>query len=143
MRIIIIIFCLLPLINSAPSKSLDLSSSPPHKLTILHTNDIHAHFDQFNKYGNDCSPEEIRLNKCFGGVARISYLVDKIRSEQDNVLLMDAGDEFSGSLFYKFFKSDIITQWMNGVKYDLMVNPGCGGCQNLQLICFPLDNWKP
>ena len=42
--------------------------------------------------------------KCFGGIARVKTMIDQRRSALkdagENVLVIDAGDEFQGSLFY-------------------------------------------
>eukprot|EP00842_Homolaphlyctis_polyrhiza_P001436 jgi/Hompol1/2293/HPOL_005928-RA len=85
----------------------------PCKFTILHTNDIHAHFDQFNSGGVDCSPKNIAAGQCYGGIARIKTVVDAFRANNSNVALMDAGDQFQGTLFFNVFGSALSTQFMN------------------------------
>ena len=57
--------------SGTPSSSQDI----PRKITILHTNDIHAHMEEFNRGGNGCKPQEIADNQCFGGVASTLSLV--------------------------------------------------------------------
>ncbi|TPX56619.1 hypothetical protein PhCBS80983_g04420 [Powellomyces hirtus] len=89
-------------------------------MTILATNDIHAHLDEFNKGGTDCRQKDIDANLCFGGAARIKYLVDKTRAENDNVVLLDAGDQFQGTLFFNVFGGTVSGQIMNMLKYDAM-----------------------
>ncbi len=54
------------------------------KLTILHTNDVHSRIEPF--------PMDGSRNQGLGGTARRSALIKKIRGEQENVLLLDAGD---------------------------------------------------
>lgn len=98
-----------------------ISASISSVITILHTNDIHAHFEEFNRNWQDCSSKDIAANECFGGVARISHLVDEIRSKTPNILFFDAGDQFVGTNYFKYFKASIIAEWMNSIKYDLMV----------------------
>ena len=44
-------------------------------LTILHTNDVHAHFVQFDKYAVDCDEEEAAAGECFGGTAREYFIL--------------------------------------------------------------------
>lgn len=44
------------------------------EFTILHNNDIHARFEQTNKYGAVCTQEDANMNKCFGGVARVAHV---------------------------------------------------------------------
>ena len=56
------------------------------KLTVLHTNDVHSHIDPF--------PADDPRNPNKGGVARRAALIEQIRREDPNVLLLDAGDIF-------------------------------------------------
>jgi len=90
------------------------------QMTILHTNDTHSHVLEFNKYGSDCSSEDSAAGLCFGGVARRQTLIDQTRLEHQNVLLLDAGDQFQGSLFFTYFKGEVTSYFMNQMKYDAM-----------------------
>ena len=54
------------------------------RLVILHTNDVHSRIDPF--------PMDGSRNQGMGGVAARSALINKIRQENPNVLLLDAGD---------------------------------------------------
>ena len=56
------------------------------KITILHTNDTHSHIDPF--------PADHPRNPNMGGAARRAAIIDNIRKEEKNVLLLDAGDIF-------------------------------------------------
>lgn len=40
------------------------------KLTIVHNNDVHAHFDEINVHSGECKDEQARNNDCYGGEAR-------------------------------------------------------------------------
>jgi 5'-nucleotidase/UDP-sugar diphosphatase len=80
------------------------------ELTILHTNDLHAHYDSFEPWG-----EPIQ-----GGVARLKTAVDEIRGEIDNVLLLDAGDQFQGTLFFTVGGAKVVADVMNELGYDAM-----------------------
>ena len=62
------------------------SSIKEKKITILHTNDVHSHIDPF--------PENHPRNPSMGGVARRANIIEQIRKEEENVLLLDAGDIF-------------------------------------------------
>jgi len=99
---------------------ISLTSADPARLTILHTNDVHAHVLQFNKYGAHCSPEETAQSACFGGVARLATEVAHIRAEHGNLLLLDAGDQFQGSLFYNRFKGRVAARFMSRLGYQAM-----------------------
>ena len=56
------------------------------KLTILHTNDVHSRIEPF--------PLSDPKYPDMGGFARRSAVIESIRKENDNVLLLDAGDVF-------------------------------------------------
>ena len=85
-------------------------------LTILHTNDIHVHYAPYNPDGSACTNEA----NCLGGTARLKTLVDQQRILHPNSILVDAGDQFQGTLYYKLFKAEIVTQTMNAVGYQAM-----------------------
>ena len=59
------------------------------KLTILHTNDTHSNIDPL--------PDNHPKYPGMGGVAKRHALIKKIRSEEQHVLLFDAGDIFQGT----------------------------------------------
>ena len=93
-----------------------------YKLTILHTNDIHSRIESINKYDSTCDAEGEAEGKCFGGVARIKSMVDARRDAlaDQNVLLLDAGDPFQGSLFYTTYKGAAEAEFMEDIGYDVM-----------------------
>ncbi|HEV7435087.1 MAG TPA: 5'-nucleotidase C-terminal domain-containing protein [Pseudorhizobium sp.] len=93
-----------------------------YELNILHINDLHSRIEAINKYDSTCSEEEASKNECFGGIARVKTAIDTRRGElQDaNLLVLDAGDQFQGSLFYSMFKSGPIADFMNGIRFDAM-----------------------
>ena len=80
---------------------LSLSFSENHKkhITILHTNDVHSHIEPFG-------PNHPR-NANMGGVARRAALVETIRNENPNTLLLDAGDIFQGTPFFNFYGGEL------------------------------------
>ncbi|MFK7050515.1 MULTISPECIES: bifunctional UDP-sugar hydrolase/5'-nucleotidase [Flavobacterium] len=81
------------------------------KLTILHTNDTHSQIDPF--------PEGHPKNPNLGGVARRAALINQIRKEEDNVLLLDAGDIFQGTPYFNYYGGEIEFKVMSMMKYDL------------------------
>lgn len=92
------------------------------ELNILHINDLHSRIEAINKYDSTCSAEEAGKNECFGGIARVKSAIDARRGELSgkNVLTLDAGDQFQGSLFYTNYKSAPIAEFMNGIGFDAM-----------------------
>lgn len=78
----------------------------PFALTIMHTNDVHASHEP-NGDGD-------------GGAARQATVVNQIRSEVDNYLLVDGGDRFTGTLFHLQWQGQDSAQIMNMIGYDAM-----------------------
>ncbi len=85
-------------------------------LTIIHTNDVHAHYEPFDSSGGSCDADE----ECWGGSARTAGMIDKIRGEGGNVLLVDAGDQFQGTLFFNQYKGQDARELMNDIGYQVM-----------------------
>lgn len=82
-----------------------------NKLTILHTNDTHSNIDPF--------PENHARYPGKGGVARRYEMIQKIRSEEDNVLLLDAGDIFQGTPYFNKFGGVLEMKLMTKLGYDV------------------------
>lgn len=87
------------------------SSPKTKKITILHTNDVHSHIDPFG-------PEDGR-NANKGGVARRATLVNSIRKENPNTLLLDAGDIFQGTPYFNYYGGELEFKLMSMLNYDL------------------------
>lgn len=81
------------------------------KITILHTNDVHSHIDPF--------PSDDPRNANMGGVARRAALVNSIRKENPNVLLLDAGDVFQGTPYFNYYGGELELKLMSMMQYDL------------------------
>ncbi|MBP6550372.1 MAG: metallophosphatase [Flavobacterium sp.] len=95
------------------SLGLSLSSfkSDIKHITILHTNDVHSHIDPF--------PADDPRNPNMGGVARRSALIETIRQENPNLLLLDAGDIFQGTPYFNYYGGELEFKLMSIMKYDL------------------------
>jgi 5'-nucleotidase/UDP-sugar diphosphatase len=96
------------------------SITSEYELTILHTNDNHARVDQYNRNGARCTEADDLAGLCIAGTPRLATKVSEIRSDVDNVLLLDAGDQFQGTLFFNLFKEEILNLTMNYLEYDAM-----------------------
>ncbi len=98
------------------------TASADFSLTILHTNDIHSRIESINKYDSTCNAEGEAEGECFGGVARIKTKMDELRNQlgNQNVLVLDAGDPFQGSLFYTTYKGEAEAKFMEVIGYDAM-----------------------
>ncbi len=89
-------------------------------LTILHTNDIHAHLASFDSLGAFCGPEKEAAGKCLGGAARLATAVARERARGGDTLLLDAGDQFQGTLYFTKYKGEACAFFMNRLGYDAM-----------------------
>ncbi|MEJ7694619.1 metallophosphatase [Daejeonella sp.] len=80
------------------------------KLVFLHTNDVHSRIDPF--------PMDGSRNQGMGGVAPRASLIKKIRGEEKNVLLLDAGDIFQGTPYFNFYGGELEIKMMSMMAYD-------------------------
>ena len=79
------------------------------KLTILHINDIHGDF----------LPTRGAFGVYKGGLSRLSGYVKKVRSEEKNVILANAGDMFRGSVIDSEFLGLSTIDMMNTLAPDV------------------------
>lgn len=71
----------------------------PFTLSLMHSNDTHANLDQ---------------------IAKKVTAVKEVRAAKPNALLVDAGDVFSGTLYFNEFKGQADLKFMNLMGYDIM-----------------------
>lgn len=89
-------------------------------LTVLHTNDVHARFDASTASGAVCRDDS--TSKCYGGVARRVTIVKQLRDRYGpNLLLLDAGDQYQGTMWFYVHRGAAAVHFMNQLKYDAMV----------------------
>lgn len=89
--------------------SADTNSAVTTHLTILYDNDIHGHLLPF---------DDSRSGKDIGGAARRTYLIKKLKSENPNNLVLDAGDLLSGTPISGFFKGEADFGTFERMPYD-------------------------
>ena len=97
-------------VAGTPSFNLFAKTKKSKKITILHTNDVHSHIDPF-------SPEDASFPNQ-GGVARRLTLIESIRKENPNTLLLDAGDIFQGTPYFNFYGGELEFKLMSMMQYD-------------------------
>jgi len=102
---------LTPFCSAMPGVSLSSFKSDIKQITVLHTNDVHSHIDPF--------PMDNPRNPNMGGVARRASLIETIRTENPNVLLLDAGDIFQGTPYFNYYGGELEFKLMSMMKYDL------------------------
>lgn len=79
--------------------STDVVEAAALEMTIFHTNDTHAHVET---------------------AGQRAALVKQLRSTHPNNLLLDAGDVFSGTLYFNEWKGQADLEIMNYLQYDAM-----------------------
>lgn len=86
-------------------------NSKQKRITILHTNDTHSQIEPFElnhyRYPNKA------------GIARRATLIESIRKENENTLLLDAGDIFQGTPYFNYFGGELEFKLMSMLQYDL------------------------
>lgn len=94
-------------------------------IDILHFNDFHSRIEDINAFNSTCSAEDETAGKCFGGAARLVTAInserDAIKAQAGNVLVLNAGDVFQGSLFFTLGAGAAEVEMMNRLGLDAMV----------------------
>lgn len=75
-------------------------------VVILHTNDTHSQIDP--------------TDDDKGGILRRKVLIDSVRSANDNVLLVDAGDRVQGTLYFNLYGGKVECDFTNELGYDFV-----------------------
>ncbi|WP_339824090.1 5'-nucleotidase C-terminal domain-containing protein [Paenibacillus sp. FSL R7-0163] len=91
--------------HDAVLAQIDFNTAEDFPLTILHTNDTHAGLDTVS------SPNNI--------LRRVTAIQDA-KATTENPILVDAGDVFSGTLYFNKYLGQADLAFMNLVKYDAM-----------------------
>jgi 5'-nucleotidase len=79
-------------------------------ITILHTNDTHSQIDPILENDKTYAGK--------GGVARRATLVKRVRRENPNTLVIDAGDVLQGTPYFNFYKGEVEYKAMSLIGYD-------------------------
>ncbi|XP_034235169.1 snake venom 5'-nucleotidase-like isoform X2 [Thrips palmi] len=88
------------------------------ELTLLHVNDVHARYEQTNKLSGTCSDSDAKANNCYGGQARMATVIKQARKDDANVLVLNAGDTYQGTVYFSIFKADISAKFVNLLQFD-------------------------
>lgn len=89
-------------------KTAGSQTAPDLQLTILHTNDLHAHDQSSTEKGHKIA-----------GMARLGHLIRALRRENPDAIVVDAGDIFQGTPFYGFYHGEVEVHLLNEIGYDL------------------------
>jgi 5'-nucleotidase len=80
------------------------------KITILHTNDIHSRIEPFPNDDSRWSNQ--------GGLTKMATILEKVKAEETDVLLLDAGDIFQGTPYFNFYGGELELKLMSRMGYD-------------------------
>ena len=117
------------------SKQVEIDVKPPSEetsfnFTILHTNDLHGCAEPFGRYD-------------VGGLARVAWLIDEIRSENNKqgvkTLVLDGGDTRDGTVFNDGTSTSGIWGAMSLAGYDATV---IGNHDHIPGILTQYDDFK-
>jgi 5'-nucleotidase / UDP-sugar diphosphatase len=92
-------------------------NSTGYTLTIAHLNDTHSHLEAV--------PVNLTINGVtttayLGGFPRLQTLVDEMRANSPNFLLLHAGDAVQGTLYFTLFGGVVEFDFLNRLKVDAM-----------------------
>ena len=91
---------------------IDVSGAREIAITILHTADIHGHLESFVPKGS---------YKPSGGLLRCATEIKKIRAQEPNVVLIDCGDLFQGSVESYLTRGAVMAKAVKYLRYDALV----------------------
>jgi 5'-nucleotidase len=77
-------------------------------MVILHTNDTHSQIE----------PLQDKDGSMVGGIYGRAAIIDQVRQENKNVLLVDAGDFCQGTPYFNYFKGATEIKFMNLLGYQ-------------------------
>ncbi len=86
------------------------------ELVVLHTNDTHSFLAGMDDRGN----ASLDGRNSSGGIGRAAAAMKAARLNRDNVIALDAGDQFQGTLFYSVNKWPMIAEVDRVVPWDAM-----------------------
>jgi len=81
-------------------------------LFVVHTNDSHSQIEPINPL----SSNRERADK--GGYLRRVGLIDMLRADHPDLLLVDCGDFSQGSTYYNLYRGEVEVKLMNVMHYD-------------------------
>ncbi len=93
-----------------------------YTLHVIHINDLHSRIEPINRFDSTCNAEDNAAGECFGGIARVITKINELREELsgENVIVLDAGDQYQGSLMYTTYKGDVEAEFAELIGFDAM-----------------------
>ena len=82
------------------------------RLMLVHTRDTHSCVEPVSKNFSDTAQADK------GGFMRRAALLNQLRKEHPDLLLLDCGDFSQGSAYYNLYHGEVEVKLMNSMKYD-------------------------
>ena len=100
------------------------TAASEYRLNIIHINDLHSRIEPISRFNGTCDSESEAEGKCFGGVARVATKFAELRKSLEaageNYIVLDAGDQFQGSLMYTTYKGAVEAEFMEKIGFHAM-----------------------
>lgn len=100
------------------------SAAGAFTLDILHFNDLHSRIEPVNDLDGKCSAADIEADACYGGVARLFTAIQSLRRQITEAgghpLVLDAGDNWQGSLYFTAYSGEAELEMLNAMEIDAM-----------------------
>ena len=97
-----------------------VKSGKAQRVTLFHTADIHGQVTVHDEFFWE---EGKSVFKKRGGFAHLKTMVNELRKQNPNTLLVDGGDCFQGSAIAALSEGQVMIPLMNNINYDLVL-PG-------------------
>lgn len=93
-------------------------------IMIMHNNDMHARFEETSRNSGTCKSS--KQERCVGGFARVAHVLREARSKAETgmgpkVLYLNAGDTYTGTVWFTVHKWRIVVDFLNALMPDVMV----------------------
>jgi len=91
-------------------------AAEPLLLQIVHLNDFHARFEPVSTKASECKEGD----RCIGGLPRVAAAVADMLGSNPNALVLNAGDNFQGTLWYSLFRWNVTAHFMRQLPWDAL-----------------------
>ncbi len=115
------IFALMALVLALSTFSVSAQTSSDFSLTLIHVNDTHSHFDPaptklMLDLGSPLGVKPVYVQ--MGGFAELADVINRLRAEDTNSLVIHAGDFFQGTLYFTKYQGDADIAFWNLIGLD-------------------------
>jgi 5'-nucleotidase len=108
----LVVFTVLVIVTIAVFKH---GRSGQYNLTVIHFNDFHARYEPIDNQSTTCEG-----SNCIGGFFRLYSTIKLLQQNNPNSLLLNAGDNFQGTLWYIVHKWNVTQHFLNKLSFDAL-----------------------